>query len=652
MKKFKIIAVFLLLLSLSMFAMACSDTEDEPGGTGEITVTLNTQTLVLERWAVGKLTATVGNGEGKTISWSSSAPSVASVDGEGNVNALEVGTAVITAQVEDASATCNVTVTESSESPFIMVSQTEAEPAVGGSVTVTATLDYKGEAQDAVFSWVSDDEKIATVENGVITGVGIGKTTVTVSADFHGEKVSRNISVIVKENASIGLDKSAIELYASDPSGKGGYKTSEQITATVFENDEEVSSPFITWASSDTAVAVYADGVISAVGYGTATVTASWTSSRGTEFTATVTVTVSIPVLALEAEGLYEQYTGISGTTPTANTADLTIDLTSAIGDALVSLSDVSFTLIDNTGAQTALSGVSVSRQSITIPHSELENLLGEYTLAITVSNKVSYTLPVTVATKLISTTADLQNMPYYGGIADKNSQAAYGGYFVMTQNVNMDETKFSNASWMNAPSSVGFQGTFDGRGYSVIGGTYERGGIFLTVGQNGVVKNVAFVGGTVKGGWSHYPVLAQNFYGELNNVFIGNVENTGSSLGALIGSNVDAKLTNVVIYANKGLHGDSGAVAVTLGTNISAENVYVFSDILNSDGSVKIANQGATTGLEGLQAYTFDQIGTEDVSVSGLTTYWDTTTFDIPVFDSSVEYLQGTGFLGYTAEA
>ena len=142
---------------------------------------------------------------------------------------------------------------------------------------------------------------------------------------------------------------------------------------------------------------------------------------------------------------------------------------------------------------------------------------------------------------------------------------------------------------------------------------------------------------------------MAQNFYGELNNVFISNAENAESTLGALIGSNVDAKLTNVVIYANKGLHGDSGAVAVTLGTNISAENVYVFSDILNSDGSVKIAQllRGST---EGITAYTFDQIGSNDVSVSGLTTYWDTTTFDIPVFDSSVEYLQGTGFLGYTA--
>ena len=376
----------------------------------------------------------------------------------------------------------------------------------------------------------------------------------------------------------------------------------------------------------------------------------TWDWNTSVSKTITVTVTKILSIEALETEGLYEQYSGIADTTPTANTADLTIDLASAIDDGSVSLSGASFALIDNTGAQTALSDVSVSGQSITIPRSKLEDLLGEYTLVITVPDMAIYTLPVTVATKLISTTEDLQNMPYYGGLTDKNSQAAYDGYFVMTQNVNMDETKFSNASWMNAPSSVGFQGTFDGRGYSVIGGTYERGGIFLTVGQNGVVKNVAFVGGTVKGGWSHYPVLAQNFYGELNNVFIGNVENTGSSLGALIGSNVDAKLTNVVIYANKGSQEWGSAVAVNLVATTSAENVYVFSDILNSDGSVKIANQGATTGLEGLQAYTFDQIGTEDVSVSGLTTYWDTTTFDIPVFDSSVEYLQGTGFLGYTA--
>lgn len=1054
MKKCKIIAVFLLLLSLSMFAIACSDTEEDPGETGEITITLNTQTLVLEQWTVGKLTATVENGADKTVSWSSSTPAVASVDSEGNVNALEVGTTVITAQVEDASATCNVTVTESSASPLIVASQTEAEPAIGNSVSVTAALYYKGEAQDAVLSWVSGDNAIATVENGIITGVGIGKTTVTVSADFHGEKVSLNISVDVKETASIGLDKSAVELFASDPSGNGDYKTSEPITATVVENNATVSDPSITWKSSNENVAVYDDGSILAKGRGTATVTASWTSSQGTEFTAVVTVTVSIPVVnktiaapveviltetekkigldkyslnvsegvkvydgtaevgavnagnevvftdaltygektvqlrdekayydinivaitkvittadelknlqsfgnpttnadgikvysgyfvlgndiyldsdatftlhynnndtagaagvtglngvfdgrghmiyggtygrggllggvssgsivrnvsfinanvtgsgaaaviceefggtmsdvlidaylqngspvvyiisgnvsmtdvvvyasqaagldraaiaewiapgsvlklenvylfsdmtklyrlnqgtvagepvqyeydaklsdedvnvtgldgwnltmdkawlgdkpqiiqdmldsalsdcevtalagktfnlsleditvttdladneqseyitvdgltisvseelqsntnfqytvtwnwytsvsktvtvtvtkslqvqALETEGLYEQYTSIAGTTPTANTEGLTINLADALSDGDVSFERAAFALINNT-VQTALSDVAVSGQSITIPRTALEGLLGEYTLAITVPDTVIYTLPVTIATKLISQTADLQNMPYYGGLTATNVKGAYNGYFVMTQNVNMGETKFSNANWMESNFSEGFQGTFDGRGYSVIGGTYERGGIFLAVGQNGIIKNVAFVGGEILGGWSNYPLVAQGFFGELNNVFIGNVENGTSSLGALLGSEVNARLTNVVLYANKGNHRDCAALAVSLRDTTSAENVYVFSDILKDDGSVKISQVGPTS-LDGVHAYTFDQIG--QVETSGLTTYWNTDAFDIPVFASSVEYLQSIGFLGNTA--
>ena len=51
---------------------------------------------------------------------------------------------------------------------------------VGNTVTLTATVLPEG-ATDATVTWESDDEDVATVENGVVTGVAEGTATITVS---------------------------------------------------------------------------------------------------------------------------------------------------------------------------------------------------------------------------------------------------------------------------------------------------------------------------------------------------------------------------------------------------------------------------------------------------------------------------------------
>ncbi len=55
----------------------------------------------------------------------------------------------------------------------------------------------------------------------------------------------------------------------------------------------------------------------------------------------------------------------------------------------------------------------------------------------------------------------------------------------------------------------MGFSGTFDGRGYSIVGYTFQRGGLFGELDKNAVIKNLTISGATVtqNGG----AVLAQN---------------------------------------------------------------------------------------------------------------------------------------------
>ncbi|MDE7140171.1 MAG: Ig-like domain-containing protein, partial [Treponemataceae bacterium] len=73
-------------------------------------VTLDHWMLTIEVGMTEKLTATVEpqNAAGKTVTWSSSDTSVAAVDENGTVRAVGTGSATITAQAGDKTATCRV----------------------------------------------------------------------------------------------------------------------------------------------------------------------------------------------------------------------------------------------------------------------------------------------------------------------------------------------------------------------------------------------------------------------------------------------------------------------------------------------------------------------------------------------------------------
>lgn len=91
------------------------DTIDKPDDTPVTpTISLNRTVLVLN---VGEKDELKVNGTEDTVEWSSSAPTVASVNSAGEVTALTKGNAVITAEVNGESVTCTVTVRDESDAP-------------------------------------------------------------------------------------------------------------------------------------------------------------------------------------------------------------------------------------------------------------------------------------------------------------------------------------------------------------------------------------------------------------------------------------------------------------------------------------------------------------------------------------------------------
>ena len=120
---------------------------------------------------------------GITVTWTTSANSVATVDAAGVVTAAGNGTATITASAGSASGSAVVTATQEVASVEVSPSMAKVT-AWGETVQLTAeALDANGHTvAGAEFSWESGDVLVAEVNTlGLVSGIGKGEATITVS---------------------------------------------------------------------------------------------------------------------------------------------------------------------------------------------------------------------------------------------------------------------------------------------------------------------------------------------------------------------------------------------------------------------------------------------------------------------------------------
>ena len=138
--------------------------------------------MSLEEGDTALLTATVlpEDADDRTVSWSSSNPSVATVEG-GLVTALAEGMATITATAGDQSATCMVNV---SKAPVILLgitfNVTQLQMEQGQQYSLTVLPVPSDAALEGTLEWSSSDSSIVTVSSdGRLLAVNAGKATVT-----------------------------------------------------------------------------------------------------------------------------------------------------------------------------------------------------------------------------------------------------------------------------------------------------------------------------------------------------------------------------------------------------------------------------------------------------------------------------------------
>lgn len=127
-----------------------------------------------------------------TVTWASSNDTIASVS-DGVVTAKSAGSATITATAtyggQTASATCAITVYE----PSIELDKSTDAVTVNNSTTLTATTI----PATAEVTWTSNDEDIALVEDGVVSGVSTGTAVITASITIEGINYTDTCEVTV-----------------------------------------------------------------------------------------------------------------------------------------------------------------------------------------------------------------------------------------------------------------------------------------------------------------------------------------------------------------------------------------------------------------------------------------------------------------------
>lgn len=625
-KFFAIIAAVCLALTLGL--TAC--------GESKTSVTLDKTALAIERFDTATITATVKGTTGEVV-WSSDNEGVATVSG-GVVTAVAAGVATITAKVGDASATCAVTVTDSGYFPVLNTGKSELSLIESATYTLTPSVTFRGNGVTASFTYEVADSAVATVSDaGVITAVKAGTTTVTVRSSYVGYSLEETVTVKVMENSSITLSDSSVSLATSKPDGTD-YLTTKTVTADVIDKGADGDAGNIVWSTGSDTVATVSGGVITAVGEGTTTVTATYVTTSGKTITATVAVEVIIPVV--KYDGSFDWDLGVS--------PKVQLDVNAIAGKTSDSV------------VRVEVDGTAVTSSVVDDKKIKLDGVtFGEKSVVVYFAD-IAYDVKVVAASKIITTKAELENLKSY---ATQVSTGVWDGYFVIDNDIDMAGGHFSNIQgWMNAANGTyGFKGTIDGQGHIVSnvasgGETQNLVGYLLA---DGTVKNIGFVNATLTG--KSPTLVAFRSYGTIENIFAVAERSVGSNnqfSGVIVNLN-HADMKNCTVYLN-----DTNISTGLVGSHVgNAETAFTFTNCwavatlngtdqgakIGGGGTFKRTNSiGQRTSIDALKNYKTKK----NIDFTKLdTTYWDITTYGVPVFKGFEKYVNAIAAINAPAE-
>lgn len=256
-----------------------------------------------------------------SVKWFSANSEIATVDSQGQIRGVKVGSVRIYAYAADDERICkSVEIEVRAAAKGIEIEEKKLSLLIGKSEeTAQATLHCiitPEDAYDRSVSWTSSDESIVTVdENGFVQAHTFGTATITATpGDPSLEKTATCEVTVSRSVDEVTISSQSAMIYSTD---------SLELTAQALP--EEATNKDILWESSDPEIAtVSSSGVVKGKKAGTVTITASAADGSGQSAACEVQVIHAVSKIAIASE----RKELVLGASETAAQQQLTVQFT------------------------------------------------------------------------------------------------------------------------------------------------------------------------------------------------------------------------------------------------------------------------------------------------------------------------------------
>ena len=223
------------------------------------------------------------NATNRELVWTSSDSKIATVNSKGVVKGIKKGTATITVKTKDGKVVASIIITVNANIPKVeSISFSQNNISIKKDATLGLTIIVKPNNVDLKdFTWKSSNPNIVTVDsNGVIKGLNVGETTITVTSS-NGKTATCTVNVTTDD-----IDVQEITLKPADRII--GVDNTTQIIAEI--KPQNATNRELVWTSSDDKIAtVDSNGVVKGIKNGVVTITAK---TKDGKVVATTTITI------------------------------------------------------------------------------------------------------------------------------------------------------------------------------------------------------------------------------------------------------------------------------------------------------------------------------------------------------------------------
>ena len=434
----------------------------------------------------------------ETVTWSSSDPSVLSVDANGVLTTgLKEGKATITASGNGVSDTCEVTVMVQGNPPAL-VTENQILISEGGVYATNATVTYNGQdITEHVTLGVSaiSGQSVATaaVENGRVTYTAndVGVAEFSVYTNVFGKLYAEQVSVEVKNTD--------LAYVVSGESDQGLLLTVGKEVSTsdvsVFYQGNKVDNAQLTWTVEDDSIVTISDGgklvmgnegstrIISEYQGGVIAVNVSVEKLRES----VEVVQTELPYVNLDAQIVITDfvYPDQGNRAYVVNETNVdTLTLPNVIAGGRVVRAIVGERELDASCFAYADGVVTMQTKVFGL------DAYGQQQLTLYVEGVdtvYSYTMNVILVTKSVSTLQEMKDAIVVLWRGDRIT-----GYFTLGTDLDFGDRAYAEYA-TNWNYLDGFRGTFDGAGYKIVNYKPNNYGLTSQIGEGAVFKNLVF---------------------------------------------------------------------------------------------------------------------------------------------------------------